>query len=72
MKNLFERLKPEHLQMLNDAEELYPLTIPNIFKNLESNYFWCDMSYECIFTLLNHLDIHDLSPRTIESLFDND
>lgn len=72
MRNLFERLKYEHWNKLKNIEYLYPLTIPNIFKNLESNYFWCDMSYECIFTLLNHLDIHDLSPRTIESLFDND
>lgn len=70
MRNLFERLKPEHLQRLKDVEFIYPSTIPIIIQNLELNNFWSDLSYDCIFTLLNHLGIFDYSPSTIESIFD--
>ena len=72
MKNLFERLKPEYLEMLKNAETLYPSSIPSLFFALKSNHFWCDLSYHCIFSLLNHLDIYDYSPTTIINLFEND
>ena len=72
MRNLFERLKPEHIEKLKSLEYLYPSTIPIIIQNLELNNFWSDLSYECIFTLLNHLGIFDYSPTAIERLFNND
>ena len=72
MRNLFERLKPEHLQTLKDLEYLYPYTIPGIFEDLESNNFWFEFPYSFLFTLLNHLEIYDYSPTAIESLFEND
>jgi hypothetical protein len=72
MKNLFERLKPEHIEKLKESQTLYPATIPNIFLELELNTFWADLTYSCVFTLLSYLDIYNYSPSTIENLFDND
>ena len=72
MKNLFERLKPEHIQKLKDKESLYPKTIPFLFSELEKNTFWADLTYSCIFTLLTHLNLYDYSPTTIQNLFEND
>jgi len=72
MRNLFERLKPEHIEKLKEAQTLYPSTIPNIFLELELNTFWVGLTYSCVFTLLSYLDIYDYSPSTIESLFENE
>lgn len=72
MRNLFERLKPEHVQKLNEIEDLYPATKIGLISALESNNFWADLSYSSIFALLHHLEIHDYSPTTIENLFEND
>ena len=72
MRNLFERLKPEHLEKLNEIGHLYPATKIVLFSALKSNNFWSDLTYSCIFTLLNYLDIYDYSPHTIQSIFDND
>jgi len=72
MRNLFERLKPEHIKKLKYKEILYPKTIPFLFSELQSNNFWSELTYSCIFTLLSYLDIYDYSPSTIENLFDND
>jgi hypothetical protein len=72
MRNLFERLKPEHIQKLEEAQTLYPATIPNLFLELELNTFWADLTYSCVFTLVSYLDLYDYSPCAIENLFDND
>lgn len=72
MKNLFERLKPEHLQMLNDAEELYPLSTKYLKDELKDNYYWFDLKYFSVVSLLNNLRKFDYSPWEIEKLFNND
>lgn len=72
MRNLFERLKPEHLKKLNEIGDLYPATKIGLISALELNNFWADLSYSNIFALISHLDLYDYSPHTIESLFEND
>jgi len=72
MRNLFERLKPEHIQKLKEAQTEYPGTIPSLFLELKSNNFWCDLTYSWAFLLVSHLDLYDYSPETIENLFQND
>ena len=72
MKNLFERLKPEHIEKLEKEEIKYQLLVKNLKNELKLNTFWADLTYSCIFTLLSHLDIYDYSPSTIQNLFDND
>jgi len=72
MRNLFEKLKPEHIQKLEESKNLYPSTIFFLIIELEKNTFWADLTYSCIFTLLTHLDLYDYSPTTIQNLFDND
>jgi hypothetical protein len=72
MRNLLDRLKPEHIQKLKEAQTLYPSTIPFLFMELQSNTFWSELTYSCIFTLLSYLDIYNYSPSTIENLFINE
>ena len=72
MRNLFERLKPEYIQKLKESEILYPCSIPAIIKSLEENNFWSDLTYSQVIIFLDHLDIYDLSPSTIQNLFEND
>ena len=72
MRNLFERLKPEYLQIFEDIEYLYPLSTKSLKKELINNYYWFDLKYSEIVSLLNHLRKFDYSPSTIESIFNND
>lgn len=72
MKNLFERLKPEQLQILRDEENLYPLSTKCLKEGLIKNYYWFDLKYSEIVTLVSHLGIFDYSPSGIESIFNND
>jgi len=58
--------------MLNNQETLYPSTVKFLIKSLKSNNFWHELTYSFAFTLINHLDIYDYSPSTIQSLFNND
>ena len=69
MRNLLDRLKPEHIKKLKEAENLYPSTIPSLFMELKSNNFWCDLTYSWAFVLVTHLDLYDYSPTTIQNLF---
>ena len=72
MKNLFERLKPEYLEIFKDIEYLYPLSAKYLKEELITNYYWFDLKYSEIVTLVSHLRIFDYSPSTIESIFNND
>jgi len=72
MKNLFERLKPEYLEIFEDVEFLYPLSTKYLKEELITNYYWFDLKYSNVVALLNYLRKFDYSPSTIESIFNND
>ena len=44
MKTLWQRLKPEIKETLNDQEEKYPSMIKGIKIALKDNYFWSHLS----------------------------
>lgn len=72
MKNLFERLKPEHLQKLESFKSQYEITIDILFNSLKKNKFFTGLSYGSICSLNYFLGLKDYSPTSIHNLFDND
>ena len=44
MKTLWQRLKPEIKETLNDQEEKYPSMVKGIKIALKDNYFWSHLS----------------------------
>lgn len=69
MTNLFNRLKPEVLELLLIEQLAFPSTINQLLKQLESNNSWLDLTYGNICTLKVHLDLKDYSPDSIDKLF---
>ena len=69
--NLLEKLSPEHLEMLKAEEQKFPLTIKNLFAELESNNHFLDLTYQSILKLYMHLNLKDYSITSLEKLFNN-
>lgn len=44
MKTLYEKLKPEHKQKLEEQAEKYPRLIEAIIFSLKDNYFWSHLT----------------------------
>jgi len=44
MKTLYQQLKPEVKQSLNEQEELYPTLVKGIKSALKDNYLWSHLS----------------------------
>jgi len=44
MKTLYQQLKPEVKQSLNEQEELYPTLVKDIKCALQENYLWSHLS----------------------------
>ena len=51
MKTLYERLKPEYKDVLNNERDNYPHTASDIEKQLKSNKFVVDLRYGLLITL---------------------
>ena len=44
MKTLYQQLKPEYKQSLNEQEKLYPTLVKDIRCALQENYLWSHLS----------------------------
>ena len=44
MKTLFEKLKPEVAELLRLEREMYPTITQDLIDELQSKYFWIDMT----------------------------
>jgi hypothetical protein len=67
--SLLERLKPEYLKMISDAEVMYPCSTKQMqIELLETNH-WLDLKYSTVFYLVSTLKIYDYSPSAIDKLF---
>ena len=44
MKTLYQQLKPEVKQSLNEQEELYPTLVKGVKSALQENYLWSHLS----------------------------
>jgi hypothetical protein len=51
MRNLLERLKPEHKMNLEICLKDYPLSLKSIFNELENNFFIVDLRLETVFNI---------------------
>ena len=57
MKTLYQKLKPEIKQTLNDQEELYPTLVKDIKCALQENYLWSHLSIGQARELVNFTSI---------------
>jgi hypothetical protein len=71
MKNLLERLKPEHKAKLDIESEKYPFSTSLLLKNLKTQSFYVDLRYGDVATLINVLDLKEYNPLTISELFES-
>ena len=44
MKTLYEQLKPEYKQKLQEEAKQYPSLIKGVVESLQSNYFWSGLT----------------------------
>jgi len=51
MKTLFERVKPEILQLIESEREVYPYSVNYLVNELKTNLFVNDLKYACIIQL---------------------
>lgn len=70
--NLLDKLKPEYLEKLKEIDIDRPFTFRLISEELEENIFWTDLKYSIIINLYLNLNLKDLNPNTIDSLFTNE
>lgn len=54
MKNLFERLKPEIREAIENDLALYPSSMTELIEELSNNYFISDVRYGCIIHIQSH------------------
>jgi hypothetical protein len=73
MKTLFERLKPEVFEKLNDLAQEFPATIIDIYGDLKENKFISDLRYDTILKIGTYIfyDIN-ISYSEIHNLFEHD
>ena len=71
MSNLLQRLKPEYLDKLEDEAKDFPSIVGYIYKQLELNTRWVDLSYGFVCELLRHLRVKDYSPSAVANLFED-
>ncbi len=57
MKTLYQKLKPEVKQSLNEQEELYPTLVKDIKCALQENYLWSHLSIGQARELVNFTSI---------------
>jgi len=57
MKTLYQQLKPEVKQSLNEQEELYPTLVKDVKIALKENYLWSHLSIGQARELVNFTSI---------------
>ena len=69
MRNLYQRLKPEHREKLDKISEIYPFTHEEIAKELAKTAFWTELKIGIVGTLFSHLGLV-FSIQTLTDIFD--
>tara|TARA_R110002167_G_C12333785_1_gene620432 strand:+ start:275 stop:511 length:237 start_codon:yes stop_codon:yes gene_type:complete len=57
MNTLYDRLKPEYKQMLEEQEEKYPSLIKSVVISLKENYLWNHLTLGQAKELISFTDI---------------
>jgi hypothetical protein len=71
MKNLLERLKPEHKAKLKDQGKEYPHAIKAFFEELKNESFVMDITFGTAVSLSNFLELPNYDFVTISNLFES-
>lgn len=72
MKTLYDRLKPEYKIRLDQEAEKFPFSTNLLMSNLKTMHFYVDLRYGDIAILINHLNLKEYNPLTIDNLFQNE
>lgn len=72
MKKLIERMKPENVQILREAEKSFPYSVGAVIKELETQNFWMELKYDTISILVSQLGLKGYDPTEICSIFENE
>lgn len=72
MKKLIERMTSENVEKLKVAEKSFPYSVGAAIKQLETNSFWMELTYDTIGILVSHLGLKNYEPTTINSIFENE
>lgn len=70
MKNLFERLKPEALAILQQEGEKYPNAIKSLIQELKINRYIIDLSYGTVISMSNFLNLDNYRLTEILNQFE--
>ena len=71
MKNLFERLKPEHKAKLDIQAIDYPNAVKSAIKELTSEYSILDLRFGTVQSLAMYLNLKNANIDTILNLFES-
>jgi hypothetical protein len=69
MKTLFERLKDEHKEQLEEMKLLYPTSHDNLVKTLQEKYGWSDLTISEASTLVLNTSNELLTITNLSELF---
>ena len=69
---LIERMSPEHIKALKQAEIEYPYSAKKLQEELNEVTHWCDLKYSTIVNLTIYLRTGDYSPSGIDKLFSHE
>ena len=72
MKRLYDRLKPEYKTLLDQEAKKYPFLSNSLMTSLKEVEFYVDLRYGDVCILINHLNLKDYSPLTVDNLFTNE
>ena len=70
MNNLYERLKPEALAILQSEGEKYPNAIKSLIQELKINRYIIDLSYGTVISMSNFLNLDNYRLTEILNQFE--
>lgn len=72
MRKLIERMTSENVEKLKAAEKSFPYSVGAAIKQLETQGYWMELTYDTIGILVSHLELSGYDPSTINSIFENE
>jgi len=70
-KTLWERLKPEYKQALENERTLYPSTYKMLHEGLSCNYFIDDLYFRDVYSLFLYTDGTSRGLNSVYSMFES-
>lgn len=70
MRSLFDRLKPDYLEVLWKEGERFPFAVKDIVDEMQREQHWTDLKFSTVVNLSLYLRLDNYRPSTINELFD--